>query len=125
MTWRTENIYCIPLRKSLPTPAIGESRKLLPAKRAPDTTQNGNEHISDMHQAPSRPYHFSLGSGTLIPACHSKKTATANARSSFRLKGQASGSICVFLGCLTCYHLKIRFLSFFYVMMKFWGVLRI
>lgn len=45
MTCKTENIYRVPLRTSLPAPAVGESKKLLPAERVPDSTQNGNAHL--------------------------------------------------------------------------------
>lgn len=114
--WPVElKIFSVTLRTGLLTAVPGECRRLLPATVAPSGTEAvcARGPLSG-HAQPL------LESACLLPA-NRRNAETAAHPQPQHITGlpqgrrQASGSICVVLGYLTCCLFKTRFLSFFYV----------
>lgn len=98
--WPMElKIFSVTLRTGLLTAVPGECRRLLPATVAPSGT-----HGDPSQATPNR--------RNAETAAHPQPQHITGLPQGRR---QASGSICVVLGYLTCCLFKTRFLSFFYV----------
>lgn len=114
MACTAENIYCVLLRKSLLTPVLGKSRKLLPAKKVPAGNPK-SKYMSDVYKACwATPIPFWGQTASFQHIIVTQKLHPTHSHSKHQdfpqVRHQALGSICVFISCLTCYHFKISFL---------------